>query len=82
MTKTFYVLRHKGTNNYFRWHELCEDGWGIYVADANFEDSDDLPSFFETPKIREFVDYHKTQNTRADKISESDIEVVPVTITI
>jgi hypothetical protein len=34
MTQTLYAPRHKKDKYFFRWNELCDDGYGIYVPNG------------------------------------------------
>lgn len=83
----FYIAKHKPSNRYFKFNELCEDGWGFYVPEVqNIDLTSDYcsPSFFDNP---EFPYINKTALNSLDfrngnHIPDSDIEFFEVEIKI
>ncbi len=84
ITKTFYAPCLKKIGAFFFWHELADDGYGIYYPRHTDISSDDLPAMFDTKMQFEnrAFQFHEEMWSSSPVIKMDDIELVPVTISL
>ncbi len=83
ITKTFYAPRYKKNGTFFKWLQLCDDGYGFYYSCSTNFDPDSLPLMLLKPELPQYVAFHEEMNTFSKKINKKEeIDFVVVTLQI
>lgn len=81
-----FAIRNKENGKFYRWEELCSDGYGHYVCDVGYPFSLTwgLPAFFDWPNFPHSYLRRPNRNYSIgldDHCSESEVEFVEFELT-